>query len=100
MYHSRNLTFLIGSSTIVWRIGEDLEIDRINTREADPNRVNMSASLSLLDWKPNVFDKSASSFVCNKTGACSRLKGILYGLESPVREAIIEIIQIRASYGK
>jgi len=77
------LTIINRSETIIWRPDtvSDLTIDRENTRERDINAVNMSASLSLLDW---AWWESANSFLINGSvsnvnqGACIRfLRGIL-----------------------
>ena len=73
------LTELYKSETIIWRTNDviDTKIDEnTQNRERDVNAVNMSGSISLLDWNKN---ESANSFlVGNSTsfvnkGACEKL---------------------------
>ena len=79
------LTVLSKKDKIVWRPSDvkDLAIDRDNERESDPYRVNMAASLSLLDWNPN---ESANSFLMysssfSSINVCENLwRGILNNL--------------------
>jgi hypothetical protein len=91
------LTALSKKEQIIWRTDDvnETKIDIKETRERDANAVNMSASLSLLDW--NICE-SANSFLINSSisnvnnGACQRLL-------QTIREPLIWNI-IRSYYDK
>ena len=86
------LTALNNSDTLIWRTDDvaDLSIDKVYDREHDINAVNMSASLSLIDWEDW---ESANSFLINgsrsnvNNGSCEKL------LQSINNESIKNIIK-------